>query len=230
MEENTFYLAVETKDRDDCEYLSKTFDVINDPKNPMKGAVGKVYQVCSKATRNCNFVLKVITFVPEIYNLTGEDSKSWSYTKKAWSREVRILKKLNRCQVKLGYKFVPEVYDAWFCKNSNPQKSTLYILMEKFDGNLMNFIKKYKSVPLVKIAAIMTLNSLDKDLHIIHTTCNVCLNDIKLENILYKQIGEYEYQFVFADTGNSSEEITQKCKDDDQMKFRRTVDAFKDGL
>lgn len=225
--ENVFYMAVETIDKDDCEYLSKTYDTKNSVGG---GASGKVYQVCSKATKNCNYVLKVISYDPVIYEQSGMDSKSWSYFKKAWSLEVRILKKLNRCQKKFEYKFVPEIYDAWFCKNPNSQKSYLYILMEKFDGNLMDFMKKYRSNDAIKVASIIALKSLVKDLDTIHEKCNVCLNDIKLENILYKKVGEHDYEFVFTDTGNASEEVSKKCKDDDRAKFKRTIKDFEDGL
>lgn len=221
--ENIFYMAVETDDRDDCEYLSKTYEtksIIG------SGAFGSVYQVCNKETKNCNYVLKVISYDPENYELSGRmESKSWSFYKKEWSREVRILKKLNRCQRAFGKKFVPDIYDAWFCsakRNKNLEKSYLYILMEKFEGNLMDFMKKYKSEKFVKVSAVLALQVLDAYLDKIHRDCNVCLNDIKLENVLYKQTGQYDYEFVFADTGKSIEEVTQRCKNYDQEQFRKT--------
>lgn len=220
-----FYMATDTIDRDDCEYLSNIF---NEPQKIGKGAYGEVYQICNKTNQNCNYALKVIIYDKIRYEMSGVELLSRATIKDLWFREVRILKKLNRCQEKQGYKFVPDIYDNWFC--TKPEQTYFYILMEKFDGNLSQFIKKYRSVELVKIASLLALKSLDKDLKIIHTFCDICLNDIKLDNILYKQVGEYNYQFVFADTGNSSEEVSQKCQDDDQARFRKTIEEFEKEL
>jgi serine/threonine protein kinase len=102
--------------------------------------------------------------------------------------------------------------------------------MEKFDGNLYDFIKKFKSSDEIKIAALAELKVLEISLSFIHNFCDICLNDIKLDNILYKQLDKYLFIFVFTDTGNSSLETDKNCKKNDLDRFRRQIQHFKENL
>ncbi len=224
MEYEVKYIATKTKSRGYCErLLRQSFNVKKDAIGG--GAYGKVYQVCNKDTEDCDYALKVIIYDKVKYEMSGrQELKSESSIERNWRREVKILKKLNICQKKYSKKFVPKLHDHWRCQEED--NTYFYILMEKFEGNLSDFIEKYRSVPPVKVATRIALNLLDSNLDLIHSTCNVCLNDIKLENILYKQVGEYNYIFVFADTGNSTEEVNEKCKKRDQNKFRQYIDEF----
>ena len=225
----TFYTTVETLDRDDCEYLSKTFD---SKKYVNKGACGQIFQVCNIETKNCNYILKVIVYDKDNYELSGSmESKSRKYIKNEWQKEVRVMKKINCCQEKLRYKFSPKIYDNWFCTEET--KTYFYILMEKYDDNLFNFITRLKSPKVqeeTKALAIAKLESLEKDLNIIHDKCGICLNDIKLENILYKQVDTYKYDFVFTDFGKSSEDVTVKCMNEDRDRFQRSINMFHEQL
>jgi hypothetical protein len=80
---------------------------------------------------------------------------------------------------------------------------------------------------MAKIAVVQTLEKLEAYLMLIHLYANVCMNDVKLENILYKKVGPYQYQFVFADFGLSFLETNEECKRNDHHKFKRTIEQFK---
>lgn len=221
------YTAIKSFDRDDCETLSKTFDI---KQKIGKGAYGNVYEMCNKETKDCKYDLKIITYDKQSYDMSGHmDSKSRSYIKNEWIKEVKILKKLNTCQKKLTIKLVPELYDHWFCTES-VDKTHFYIIMEKFDGDLDGFINKFKSVEPVKGFALQALENLRLSLRLLHTVCNVCLNDINIKNILYKQVGKYRYEFVFADTGKSTDDMTEKCKKDDEDRLIRAIQAYENTL
>jgi hypothetical protein len=64
----------------------------------------------------------------------------------------------------------------------------------------------------------------------LHSNNNAELNDIKLSNILYKQVGEYNYEFVFADLGLSTINVNKRCKNEDQNAFRHTINEFEINL
>jgi serine/threonine protein kinase len=138
------------------------------------------------------------------------------------------MKNVNKCQEKFKYKFSPIIYDYWFC--SEADKASFYILMEKYDDNLYNFIKKLGSNEASKVASILALEKLEKDLDLIHEICGICLNDIKPENILYKQIDTFKYEFVFADFGKSTNETNEICIKNDRNKFKSTIEQFHQNL
>jgi serine/threonine protein kinase len=216
-----FYSATRSLDRHNCEYEAKQKlkkENLFIKENVFgEGLNGKVYEVCNNA--NCPYVLKII-----IYDKLKNINSTRQQHKKNWENEVRILEKLNDCQYKLKYKFVPIIYDSWHCDDKD--KSFFFILMEKFEGNLATFIKKYQSSDAIKIASISALKTLEVYLRIIHEKCKVCLHDIKLENILYKQNGRYDYDFVFADTRKSTDNVTKKCMEEDTERFQQTIIDF----
>ena len=101
--------------------------------------------------------------------------------------------------------------------------------MEKYDGNLDDFIKKFNGKGY-KALSLKSLELLESNLYFIHSECDVCLNDIKLDNILYKQLSEYLFIFVFTDTGNSTLTTDNECKKNDTDRFRRQIQQFHDQL
>jgi serine/threonine protein kinase len=219
-----FYMLSNSLKRNDCEFLTKSFDL---KLQLGKGAFGSVGEICHKGDDDC-YALKTIVYSKEIYELSGVESLSKESIKLQWENEIKILTKLNVCQDALEYKFVPIFYDSWLCEDAS--KTFFYILMEKFEGNLDDFIKKYKFQDLAKTTAVAKLELLESQLGYIHSGCNICLNDIKLENILYKQVGKYVYEFVFADTGKSTDETNLECKKEDKARFKRTIKKFVEGL
>ena len=225
IDDSSFYIGINNMDRDDCQYLAKTYD----QKIKLgKGASGEVYELCKKGTTDCNYVLKVTIYKSDIYDMTGQIELSKEYKKSEWQKEVKILTKLNNCQNSYSTTFVPIIYDNWLCDEND--KTYFYIVMEKFHGNLNDFIKKNKSNEQIKIAAVKTLELLTLQLRIIHNNCNVCLVDIKLDNILYKQIDTYTYEFVFADIGSAIDKANIECKQIDTERFLRTIQLFKNNL
>lgn len=224
----SYYMITDSIDRDDCEFLYKFYDKKNFIK---KGAYGSVYELCEKNTDICGFVLKIIKYKKDIFELSGSEELSFKNIKKNWEKEIKIIKKLNNCQYKAGFKFSPIFYDAWYCSEKN--ETSFFIVMEKYDGSLTNFINHYKTLKekeLAKSFLITNLKLLDIQLRFIHDNCNICLNDIKLDNILYKQVSKYSYEFVFTDFGNSTEIVNEKCKKEDQERFRRNINLFNEEL
>jgi serine/threonine protein kinase len=217
------YLPVHSLERNDCEEVHRTYEM----KYRMgRGAYGSVHQVCKKGTMDCDYVLKIITFDLELYELSGRSKSSLLETKKNWIKEVNVLQKLNQCQSDLDIIFSPLLYDAWMCTKDT--RTYFYIVMEKYDGNLLQFISIHKKQEsMAKALVVQTLEKLDAYLMLIHSNANICMNDIKLENILYKQVGQYLYQFVFADFGISFLETNEECKSNDRQKFKATIDQFK---
>jgi serine/threonine protein kinase len=220
---NTFYLSCKSKVRDDCEFLASNY--IQKGKIG-KGSTGEIYEICKD--KDCNYILKVIIFDESKYELSGSEYQSFEHIKELWLNEVSCLQKINECQDKHQLQFVPQLYDYWMCKRID--KTYFYIIIEKFDGNLYDFIEKYKSVDEIKIAALAELKVLERNLYMIHESCDICLNDIKLDNILYKQLDKYSFIFVFTDTRNSSLETDQSCKEQDLKRFRRQIRTFRDHL
>lgn len=220
---NFFYLSCKSKDRDDCEYLSHNYVK---KEKIAKGSTGEIYDICKD--ENCSYILKVIIYDKIKYELSSSEYLSFKHTRELWLNEVSCLQKINKCQNEQGLQFVPEIHDYWMCKTDD--KTYFYIVMEKFDGNLYDFIQKYKSVDEIKIAALAELKVLELSLSNIHKNCDICLNDIKLENILYKQLDKYLFIFVFTDTGNSSLKSSDICKKQDLERFRRKIQQFKDSL
>lgn len=197
-----------------------------------KGAYATVYEAC--IDNDCSYVLKVIKYEHQKYQYIGTDRLSRKYIMKQWKMELlshlRVLNCEKRYQVfNLDQKLAPWLYDAWFCDEKNGD-TIFYIVMEKYDGNLSDFIKKYKKNDLTKNMVRLLLSNLLSSLYFIHNNCNICLNDIKLDNILYKRRDDGYFNFVFGDFGLSSTTTNQKCKDEDQHRFKNMVSLFIDQL
>lgn len=219
---SSYYISLKNLSRDDCQHLSKTYI----EKNILgKGAYGTVKEICKDI--DCNYVLKTIVYDKKKYDFIGSLELSEDYIKKSWLNEIEVLKKLNNCQDINQYKFVPMLYDFWYCKDV--YKTYFYIIMEKYDGNLYDFLKKFNGKGY-KAVALTKLELLESNLYFIHRECDVCLNDIKLDNILYKQLSDYLFVFVFTDTGNSSITADENCKKLDTERFRRQIQYFHNQL
>ena len=208
------YIPVSSNRREDCEalytlYLEKGF--------LGKGSFGKVHEACIRGTEDCGYVLKTSTMDVEKYNREG--GKSFERYYREWANEVDIHLKLNERQDKYRLKFSPCIYDWWYCDEG--EKVHFYILIERYDGDLNTLLKNKTS-----FSVSMTLDRMEAYLAIIHYTCRICLNDISLRNMLYKQIGADEYEIVFADFGMASKDSDDECIRIDGDRFIEVKNKF----
>ena len=95
--------------------------------------------------------------------------------------------------------------------------------MEKYDGDLSHLLKQVSPEVREEIKD-GRLKYMYLALNFIHHTCRVCLNDIKLQNILYKQTGPRSYDFVFADFGEATLYSNDECIEIDRKRFKRLID------
>lgn len=222
----TYFSLEEMPNRSDCERLMKEYkkgNVIG------KGVYGKVFELCKD--QNCNIVLKTMEFCKSIYELSGFSKPSFEEKYELWKKEIDNQLKIIECQKRSPFQFVPSVYDAWFCLEDNGD-AVFYIVMEKFNGTLEEFVKKFKNYDkkndFFKSFIRSKLQSLYYALNYINNTCKFCLNDIKLDNILYKKLSDNSFDFVFSDFGTSSYNIdlNQECIEKDLRRFKRYVEEF----
>ena len=148
---------------------------------------------------------------------------------KQWKLEALNHLKLMKCEKKYNTinplsRIVPRLYDIWFCDEKNGN-TTFYMLMEKYDGNLTDFIEKYRDNDLMKTIIRISLSNLASSIYFIHNNCNICINDIKLDNIFYKFV-DGQYEFVFGDFGMSIINPTQECKNEDMRRFNNSVSSL----
>jgi serine/threonine protein kinase len=214
------HIAVQSLYREDCEALHYEYEK-GDPLGG--GAHGQVFEVCTRRNRDCDYVLKVITYDDVKYQMSGGSTRSLDEVKELWKKEVRVMKKLNACQRSEELVFSPILYDAWKCRVG--EKTYFYILMEKYEGSLYDIFEKYSISELLENYVLQILKTMRAFLSIIHTNCRICMNDIKLENILYKRIGS-RYEFVFADFGISTENSDDECIKEDKRMFQYTIERF----
>jgi serine/threonine protein kinase len=204
----TSYFSLEKiPNRSDCEKLLKEYKIQN-----KLGAYGKVYSACKN--ENCNFVLKTMEFC------------------KTKCREIKNHLQIIECQNNYKFRFVPTVFDSWFCNEDN-NEPVFYIIMERFDGDLKDFIERFskydKSVKiLLKSFIKVKLNELQDALEFINNKYQICIDDIKIENLLYKKLENETFELVFADFGTSimNENFSQECIQRDLMRFKSSVNEF----
>lgn len=219
--EYQLYITSNSLNRSDCEKQYKTVKTLG------KGVYRTIYEACRN--NNCEYILKVIIFDKEKYLLSGSnDMLSKNTFMKNWKEEVINHAIIMNCENKynVSSSIAPTLYDAWYCDEKDGN-TIFYILMEKYEGNLYDFIKKYKNMKFLKTIINLALNNLTSTLYFIHQNCNICLNDIKLENILYKKNRNDIYEFVFSDFGLSSKNTDINCKQEDFKRFRKLVDTMK---
>lgn len=207
----TSYITISNINRDDCEFLSQNYE---NGERLGKGAYCTVFEACRKGTKDCNYVLKISKYDHNGYEMVGADRMSKDYIKKEWNNEIEMMTILNECQDYKKELLVPKIYDAWYCALESGDVY-FYIIMERFDGDLIHFLRRFKWSEGGKIASIALMNNLRLKMNIIHDSCKICLNDIKLANIFYRKgKGEYKYDFVFGDTGKSERKSQQECRMD----------------
>ena len=213
----TQYIPVRTTTRKDCEALHTTG----------KGSFGEVYEACIRGNHDCGYVLKVITYDSKTFKERGGKSLERYY--RDWYNEAKVFSALNKCQEKKRGVFSPILYDRWYCAEGRKDKSTVvhfYLLMERYDGDLLQLFTD-RDLTFKNIVIAMALERMDSYLSIIHDTCKICLNDIKLQNILYKRVGEYDYDLVFADFGISSRHSDDECIKNDRENFKELKEQFR---
>ena len=149
---------------------------------------------------------------------------------------------MQKCESDFGTRFIPHLYDAWFCseqeefknKDSIDMDAYFYMVIEKFDGTLFNFIDKFKrySSLVQKLVNTIIKDTIMQKLRLaldhVHNNCNICINDIKMDNILYRE-DKNTFTFVFSDFGLSSQctyNPNEKCKIEDNRRLETTIAIF----
>ena len=219
----TYFSLSKLIDRSQCEKLNSDY---KRGKKMGKGAYGDVYELCKDS--NCSYVLKVISYSKEKYEMIGGDKLSLFHHKNVWKTEVENHLKIIQCQKEFKFhKFLPDIYDAWFCEEKNGD-TTFYIVMEKYDGDVHDFLKRHKSFKFAKPLALANIKLLQLSLDHIHNACGICIDDIKLSNILYRLVDNgNDVHFVFADFGTSViDNPSQRCIDNDNRRFQNVVEEF----
>ena len=229
------YIPVRSGLRKDCEALHKIY---KKAKNSLgKGSFGEVYQACIRETRDCEYVLKVSTY--DHRNFLENGGKSIQRYVGEWGNEVEVFNRVNKLQEQLGVVFSPKLYDSWFCRTG--EKFHFYILMEKYDGDLFRLLpdhtnkyNEYKDTPIYRdvviyrnIAILTMLDRMDLYLESIHHNLKICLNDIKLQNILYKITDDGMIQIVFSDFGIASQHSDDECIRIDRENFNALKKEFR---
>jgi serine/threonine protein kinase len=218
------YIPVTSAKRQDCEAIHKLYTRVKRLGNGAslevgdQRAYGTAYQACKKGTTDCNYVLKVMTFDSEIYEMSGSSTNTIEVLFREWDNEVEVFTALNEMQDRSKIKISPILYDAWYCIEE--ENAYFYILMEKYDGDLKSLLKKVG----YSVVKNLCLRYMDLALAFIHFRCRICLNDIKLENILYKQIGDNDYELVFSDFGEATLYSDDECIEEDRARFKRMID------
>jgi serine/threonine protein kinase len=211
----SYYIPSNSLNREDCEALHTRY---NKKGRLGSGAYGEVYQACIKGGEDCSYVLKVITYDEDKYRRSGRSLEDVFF---AWRNEVKVFKTLNEYQDKFKLVFSPILYDSWYCGEGD--KMHFYILMEKYDGDLSDLVE---SSPDQKLVLAISLRLMDSYLFIIHNNFGICLNDIKLQNILYKRTGPMEYSLVFSDFGKSTMYSDDRCIEIDRENFKGLMASF----
>lgn len=199
------YIPTNTSTRKDCEALHTN----------KAGVYSELYQAC--LTKDFKYVLKVTT-----YDHLERKTATLKDLFNSWINEVKVIRKLNKKQEKLHQKFSPKLYDAWYHREGT--EVHFYLLIGKYDGNLSLFFKDKRDSEDGRKLIYMTLHVMETYLSIIHDKTHICLNDIKLENILYKQIAPYDYELVFSDFGLSTTHTTEECRRRDREKFQSLIE------
>jgi serine/threonine protein kinase len=221
------HIPVHTTNRRDCEALHKVYK--KGKTSLGKGAFGEVYEACIRGTNDCGYVLKVITYDHEMFKRSGGKSIERYY--RDWYNEAKVFEELNKFQEKNELVFSPILYDRWFCakraldkKGNSTTMIHFYLLMERYDGDLLHLFPdrdaKYRNV-----AIAMALERMEAYLFIIHHNLKICLNDIKLQNILYKRTMT-GIQLVFADFGIATRHSDEECIRIDTENFKALKSQF----
>ena len=219
------YITTNSYERLDCETKYKQSILLN------KGPRKTIYEACIED--NCSYVMKVSTYHHQ-KDFIGVETLSREYLMKMWEMEITGYSRIMNCENRYNVftqntQLVPKLYDYWYRDTENGD-TIFYLVMEKYDGNLTHFMKKYKYNHLLNTLVKQALLNLTSALYFINNNCGICLNNIKLEHILYKYRGNGYYDFSFGDLGESSIALHQICKDKDLRRFNETIKMFLDHL
>ena len=186
-----------------------------------------VYECCKD--KNCNYILKVMKFNKELSKFNDNRQFANDYNYKNWLSEIKNYLKIINCQDNFNIKFSPKVYDSWFYGEEDEdiednEDTSFYIIMEKFDGNLKDFIDKYENEKLLKNVLSQSLKLLEISLLHVNNTCNIYIDDIKLESILYRFNSKGIYEFLFSDFDLSvCYKPFKSCLKRDSLQWRSTT-------
>lgn len=227
------FYTIDSLNRSECERLHNTY---RKTKQLGRGAYATVFEACRRESSECPYVVKVMTYDAQKFDFSGGvDRLSRPYFMRQWKLELLLHARVLNCERRykiadIPDQYAPRVYDAWFCDEPNGD-TTFYILMQKFDGTLVDFVHRFRRNKLVYTVVQLALANLANALDTIHRDCRICLNDIKPENILYKETenvngGKVSFMFSFSDFGKSTRNATRECTDEDQRRFHQTISAF----
>ena len=97
-------------------------------------------------------------------------------------------------------------------------------LVSQDKGNRLVILKKEDE--MAKVILISNLKNLSLKLRLIHRECKICMNDINLRNIFYKQTGDYTYEFVYGDTGLSTDKMNKECQETDWIRLNYSIESL----
>jgi serine/threonine protein kinase len=209
---NSQFFAIDCVNRAHCERLFHEYTT----GIYTRTAFSSFYDACKQATGS-QFILKV---TPS--NSQFDECNS----------QVDMHNQMVHSLRKFDHDFLPLMHDAWYCLvNTQP---TFFTIIERYEGNLFDLISSFPDDDpdirkLLNTIIHIVLKNLQGSLYYVHNTCNICINDIKLENILYKETAN-QYVFVFADfgiaTGKCSVNKDPKCKQEDARKLDVMIQTF----
>jgi hypothetical protein len=187
------YFPVDDLSRDQCEKATVSSEYYD-----------KFFEVC-RQHKKCRYVLKMIIYNDDSWQITNQSDKSLEYLKTCWNNEVQIYQTLQNHKTSSSYQFVPNIYDWWFSEPGADRNVYFFILMEKYDGNLVDFVKLFtgedtQNNQFVQWLIKKEINSAFNDLKQILNTFHYDSKGINLENILYKaHYDTRKFQFVYID-------------------------------
>ena len=216
---NIYFSLDRIPNRSECEKLGE--EPSTDTYNK---SYSSVYECCKD--KNCNYILKVIKFNKELNEFNDNPQFTYEYRYKEWLSEINNYLKIINCKYNFCIKFAPILYDYWFYNVDDDYSdyTSFYIIMENFEGNLKDFIDKYKNEKLLKTVLSSSLKLLETSLLHINSTCKIYIDDIKLESILYKINSKGIYEFLFSDFDLSVYyKPFKSCLKKDSLQWRTTT-------
>lgn len=181
---NGILIDINTKEQEKCVEKMKKYGVrIKDIDT--EGGYGAISKICYRKN-SCPYVVKAQNFT--------------FYDDSAYRTEIKLLKRLKDSGL------TPKVIDYWECQfkfkipGVPQEKPPLvgYIVMERWDGNLKELIKKQNGL---KRSQLLEIIEIIKKLH----TYDIIHHDTHLGNIMYKYYGKNndKIKFSLIDFGTS---------------------------
>lgn len=126
-----------------------------------KGVDGEVYQVCCNETNECNYVVKIFRFRPSFLDKL--------------KREIKIQQKASRLGI------APFILDGFVCDDEG------FIVMQKSDMSVTNYVKKLKSMNYTTKEIEERIDEIEKDIknhvHDLHEY-GILHDDLHIDNIM----------------------------------------------